>query len=104
MKPHLICELALLSSLSFMYHYLHGFIKLLDWKQKHLGNTEAMVERMVTLEAAKGQALAGRGLCFLERGQLKEALRDLHLSLQMSPGFQLICFHYSESVWIVCCA
>lgn len=70
----------------FMYHYLHGFIKLLDWKQKHLGNTEAMVERMLTLEAAKGQALAGRGLCFLERDQLKEALRDLHLSLQITPG------------------
>uniref|UniRef100_A0A672T0C0 Fanconi anemia group G protein homolog n=1 Tax=Sinocyclocheilus grahami TaxID=75366 RepID=A0A672T0C0_SINGR len=62
------------------------FIKQKDWKQKHLGNTEAMVERMVTLEAAKGQALAGRGLCFLERGELKEALRDLHLSFQMTPG------------------
>lgn len=73
----------------FTYHYLHGFLTLLDWKQKHLGHTEAMLERIVTLEAAKGQALAGRGLCFLERGQLKEALRDLHLSLQMTPGDML---------------
>lgn len=85
-----------------MYHYLRGFIKLLDWKQKHLGNTEAMVGRIVILEAAKGQALAGRGLCFLEKGQLKEALRDLHLSLQMTPGINLICCYYSEFVRLVC--
>lgn len=87
-----------LTSISLMYHYLHVFTKLLDWKQKHFGNTEAMIERMVTVEAAKGQALAGRGLCFLEGGQLKEALRDLNLSLQMTPGIHLICCHYSEFV------
>ncbi|KAK9974506.1 hypothetical protein ABG768_022596 [Culter alburnus] len=75
------------------------FIKQKDWKQKHLGNTEAMVERMVTLEAAKGQALAGRGLCFLERGQLKEALRDLHLSLQMSPGCKNTEMWLTEVLW-----
>ncbi|XP_067294492.1 Fanconi anemia group G protein [Pseudorasbora parva] len=75
------------------------FIKQKDWKQKHLGNTEAMVERMVTLEAAKGQALAGRGLCFLERGQLKEALRDLHLSLQMSTGCKNTKMWLTEVLW-----
>uniref|UniRef100_A0A672T3L2 FA complementation group G n=1 Tax=Sinocyclocheilus grahami TaxID=75366 RepID=A0A672T3L2_SINGR len=74
------------------------FIKQKDWKQKHLGNTEAMVERMVTLEAAKGQALAGRGLCFLERGELKEALRDLHLSFQMTPGSHIKML-LSEVLW-----
>lgn len=68
---------------------------LLDWKEKHLGNSEVMVEKVLTLEKAKGQALAGRGLCFLERGQLKEALRDLHLGLQMFPGIQMMCCHYS---------
>lgn len=62
------------------------FVKQKDWKEKHLGNSEVMVEKVLTLEKAKGQALAGRGLCFLERGQLKEALRDLHLGLQMFPG------------------
>uniref|UniRef100_A0A673K8H5 Fanconi anemia group G protein homolog n=1 Tax=Sinocyclocheilus rhinocerous TaxID=307959 RepID=A0A673K8H5_9TELE len=73
-------------------------IKQKDWKQKHLGNTEAMVERMVTLEAAKGQALAGRGFCFLERGELKEALRDLHLSFQMTPGSHIKML-LSEVLW-----
>ncbi|XP_058633403.1 Fanconi anemia group G protein isoform X2 [Onychostoma macrolepis] len=75
------------------------FIKQKDWKQKHLGNTEAMVEITVTLEATKGQALAGRGLCFLERGQLKEALRDLHLSLQMTPGCKNVKMLLSEVLW-----
>ncbi|XP_073697431.1 Fanconi anemia group G protein [Garra rufa] len=80
-------------------HLVKVFIKQKDWKQKHLGNTEAMVERMGTLEAAKGQALAGRGLCFLERGQLKEALRDLHLSLQMTPGCKNIRMWLTEVLW-----
>lgn len=73
----------MLASLSI---YSHILVKPTDWKQKNLGNTEEMVKRMLTLEAAKGQSLAGRGLCFLEKGQLKEALRDLHLSLQIFPG------------------
>ncbi|XP_043094356.1 Fanconi anemia group G protein isoform X2 [Puntigrus tetrazona] len=75
------------------------FIKQKDWKQKHLGNTEALVERIMTLEVAKGQALAGRGLCFLEKGQLKEALRDLHLSLQMTPGCKTFKMLLSEVLW-----
>ncbi|KAL1274868.1 hypothetical protein QQF64_027682 [Cirrhinus molitorella] len=80
-------------------HLVKVFSKQKDWKQKYLGNTEAMVERMVILEAAKGQALAGRGLCFLERGQLKEALRDLHLSLQMTPGCKNIKMWLTEVLW-----
>ncbi|KAI2664500.1 hypothetical protein H4Q32_002725 [Labeo rohita] len=80
-------------------HLVKVFIKQKDWKQKHLGHTEAMLERIVTLEAAKGQALAGRGLCFLERGQLKEALRDLHLSLQMTPGCKNIKMWLTEVLW-----
>uniref|UniRef100_A0A8C1F804 FA complementation group G n=1 Tax=Cyprinus carpio carpio TaxID=630221 RepID=A0A8C1F804_CYPCA len=75
------------------------FIKQKDWKQKHFGNTEAMIERMVTVEAAKGQALAGRGLCFLEGGQLKEALRDLNLSLQMTPGCKNTEMWLTEVLW-----
>ncbi|XP_016368391.1 Fanconi anemia group G protein homolog [Sinocyclocheilus rhinocerous] len=75
------------------------FIKQKDWKQKHLGNTEAMVERMVTVEAAKGQALASRGLCFLEGGQLKEALRDFNLSLQMTPGCKNTEMWLTEVLW-----
>ncbi|XP_051543177.1 Fanconi anemia group G protein isoform X2 [Myxocyprinus asiaticus] len=75
------------------------FIKQKDWKQKTLGNTEAMVEKMLTLDAAKGQALAGRGLCFLEKGQLKEALRDLHLSLQICPGCKNTEMWLTEVFW-----
>ncbi|TRY81803.1 hypothetical protein DNTS_023126, partial [Danionella cerebrum] len=61
------------------------FVKQKDWKQQHLRSTEVIDEKLLTLEVSKAQALAGRGVCFLERDQLKEALRDLHLSLQMSP-------------------
>ncbi|XP_059403857.1 Fanconi anemia group G protein [Carassius carassius] len=75
------------------------FIKQKDWKQKHFGNSEAMIERMVTVEAAKGQALAGRGLCFLEGGQLKEALRDLNLSLQMTQGCKNTEMWLTEVLW-----
>lgn len=75
------------------------FIKQKDWKQKHFGNSEAMMERMVTVEAAKGQALAGRGLCFLEGGQLKEALRDLNLSLQMTQGCKNTEMWLTEVLW-----
>ncbi|XP_057209676.1 Fanconi anemia group G protein isoform X2 [Triplophysa rosa] len=75
------------------------FIKQKDWKQKNLGNTEEMVKRMLTLEAAKGQSLAGRGLCFLEKGQLKEALRDLHLSLQIFPGCRNTEMWLTEVLW-----
>lgn len=91
----LVCviELMCFFTLCSIYSYTS---QLTDWKQKNLGNTEAMVERTLTLEAAKGQALAGRGLCFLEKGQLKEALRDLHLSLQILPGTLLSCLLSSE--------
>ncbi|XP_026106237.1 Fanconi anemia group G protein [Carassius auratus] len=75
------------------------FIKQKNWKQKHFGNSEAMIERMVTVEAAKGQALAGRGLCFLEGGQLKEALRDLNVSLQMTQGCKNTEMWLTEVLW-----
>ncbi|XP_056601041.1 Fanconi anemia group G protein isoform X2 [Triplophysa dalaica] len=75
------------------------FITQKDWKQRNLGNTEEMVNRMLTLEAAKGQSLAGRGLCFLEKGQLKEALRDLHLSLQIFPGCRNTEMWLTEVLW-----
>ncbi|XP_056314227.1 Fanconi anemia group G protein [Danio aesculapii] len=75
------------------------FVKQKDWKENHLGNSTVMVEKVSTLETAKGQALAGRGLCFLERGQLKEALRDLHLGLQMSPGCKNTEMWLAEILW-----
>lgn len=75
------------------------FVKQKDWKEKHPGNSEVMVDKVSTLETAKGHALAGRGLCFLESGQLKEALRDLHLGLQMSPGCKNTEMWLAEVLW-----
>ncbi|XP_036953902.1 Fanconi anemia group G protein isoform X2 [Acanthopagrus latus] len=37
------------------------------------------------LQRLKGLSLAGRGISFSQTGQLREALRDLHLSLQAVP-------------------
>lgn len=75
------------------------FVKQKDWKEKHPGNSEVMVDKVSTLETAKGHSLAGRGLCFLESGQLKEALRDLHLGLQMSPGCKNTEMWLAEVLW-----
>lgn len=43
---------------------------------------------VMLLEALKGKVLAFRAVCFVEREQLKEALRDFQLSLQAMPGEQ----------------
>lgn len=42
------------------------------------------------LQRLKGLSLAGRGISFTQTDQLKEALRDLLLSLQASPGIHSI--------------
>ena len=39
-----------------------------------------------SLQTLKGLSLAGRGVCFTQRDQLREALRDLQLSTLVSPG------------------
>lgn len=46
------------------------------------------------LQRLKGLTLAGRGICFTQRDQLREALRDLQLSVQVSPG----CMH--AELWL----
>ncbi|XP_049326498.1 Fanconi anemia group G protein [Astyanax mexicanus] len=51
--------------------------------------------KVATLDALKGRTLAGRGVCFVERGQLKEALRDFQLSCQASPGCR------NTEMWLV---
>lgn len=38
------------------------------------------------LQRLKGLSLAGRGISFSQTGRLREALRDLQLSLQALPG------------------
>lgn len=54
---------------------------------KDLGAQRGEVDHTtMLLEALKGKALAFRAVCFVERGQLKEALRDFQLSLQATPG------------------
>ena len=46
------------------------------------------------LQRLKGLSLAGRGISFSQTGQLREALRDLHLSLQAVPGTHTTAFTY----------
>uniref|UniRef100_A0A3Q3MH85 FA complementation group G n=1 Tax=Labrus bergylta TaxID=56723 RepID=A0A3Q3MH85_9LABR len=41
---------------------------------------------LCTLQRLKGLSIAGRGISFTQTDQLKEALRDLQLSLQALPG------------------
>ncbi|KAJ3604366.1 hypothetical protein NHX12_029107 [Muraenolepis orangiensis] len=41
--------------------------------------------KVFTLQRLKGLSLAGRGISFTHRDQLREALRDLQLSIQISP-------------------
>lgn len=41
---------------------------------------------LYTLQRLKGLSLAGRGISFTQTDQLREALRDLQLSLQAFPG------------------
>lgn len=49
----------------------------------------AVDHTVMLLDALKGKVLAFRAVCFVERGQLKEALRDFQLSLQATPGKHL---------------
>ncbi|XP_026787199.3 Fanconi anemia group G protein [Pangasianodon hypophthalmus] len=51
------------------------------------------------LEALKGKVLAFRAVCFVERDQLKEALRDFQLSLQATPGCRNIEMWLVEMMW-----
>ncbi|GAA6098779.1 Fanconi anemia group G protein, partial [Tachysurus ichikawai] len=50
---------------------------------------------VMILEALKGKVLAFRAVCFVEREQLKEALRDFQLSLQATPGCR------NTEMWLV---
>ncbi|XP_028852484.1 Fanconi anemia group G protein isoform X2 [Denticeps clupeoides] len=52
-----------------------------------------------TLQRLRGLVLAGRGMCFMDQGQWKEALRDLKLSLQTSPGLQNAQYALTEVYW-----
>lgn len=55
--------------------------------------------KMKMLQRLRGLALAGRGVSFLERGQLKEALRDLKLSLQSITGiWSLLPLHIDDNL------
>ncbi|KAK3538816.1 hypothetical protein QTP86_015943 [Hemibagrus guttatus] len=63
---------------------------------KEPGSDGGAVDHTVMfLEVLKGKVLAFRAVCFVERGQLKEALRDFQLSLQATPGCR------STEMWLV---
>ncbi|XP_044052731.1 Fanconi anemia group G protein isoform X2 [Siniperca chuatsi] len=49
------------------------------------------------LQRLKGLSLAGRGISFAQTDQLREALRDLQLSLQASPGV-FLCTYRNPSL------
>ncbi|KAM6964942.1 Fanconi anemia group G protein [Aplochiton taeniatus] len=51
------------------------------------------------LQRLKGLALAGRGVSFLQRGQLREALRDLQLSQVAAPGSAGAGLWLGEVLW-----
>ncbi|XP_029017873.1 Fanconi anemia group G protein isoform X2 [Betta splendens] len=56
--------------------------------QSQMTSSDAVVKkgtRLCILQKLKGLSLAGRGISFTQTDQLKEALRDLQLSLQASP-------------------
>ncbi|KAL7836497.1 hypothetical protein AOLI_G00277810 [Acnodon oligacanthus] len=74
-------------------------VKQKCWTVGNLGQTEDSDNKMATLGALKGQTLAGRGVCFVERGQLKEALRDFQLSLQASSGCRSTEMWLVETLW-----
>ncbi|XP_066510647.1 Fanconi anemia group G protein homolog isoform X1 [Hoplias malabaricus] len=75
------------------------FVKQEDWTVHTPGEAADHKNKVRTLEVLKGQTLGGRGLCFAERGQLKEALRDFQLSLQSSPGGRNTQMWLVEILW-----
>lgn len=52
--------------------------------------SQNMDPNVEVLKALKAKVLAFRAVCFVDRGQLKEALRDFQLSLQVSPGMHIL--------------
>ncbi|XP_062307392.1 Fanconi anemia group G protein isoform X3 [Osmerus eperlanus] len=54
---------------------------------------------LLALRRLKGLALAGRGISFTQRDQLREALRDLQLSLQASAGCMQAELWLGEVLW-----
>ncbi|XP_048099393.1 Fanconi anemia group G protein isoform X3 [Alosa alosa] len=79
-----------------------SFTRSLNWlakvslKSTVVGNHGDWEVKMKTLQRLRGLALAGRGVSFMERGQLKEALRDLKLSLQSITDLRMIKFGLVE--------
>ena len=54
--------------------------------------------KLQTLWTLRGQALAGRGVCFLHTGRHREALQDLQLGLQASPGTEHLRVQHIKSL------
>ncbi|XP_062874311.1 Fanconi anemia group G protein [Trichomycterus rosablanca] len=70
-------------------------------KQKEMDSVETgdMDLNVVVLKALKAKVLAVRAVCFAERSQLKEALRDFQLSLQVLPGCKNTGMWLVEILW-----
>ncbi|KAL2091764.1 hypothetical protein ACEWY4_011562 [Coilia grayii] len=82
-----------------------NFTRSLNWLAKvSIRNADTLVEdqrdcqfKVKTVQRLRGLALAGRGLSFMERGQFKEALRDLKLSLHSVTDIPIIRFGLVEA-------
>ncbi|XP_076854740.1 Fanconi anemia group G protein [Brachyhypopomus gauderio] len=74
-------------------------LKQKEWTERGEGEAGTFRDKVVILESLKGQALAGRGLCFVERNQLTWALRDFELSHQTVPGCSNTKLWLVEILW-----
>ncbi|KAK7934061.1 hypothetical protein WMY93_004957 [Mugilogobius chulae] len=68
----------------------HCCIHLKDWKEAmtHYTSTHMVSKegsKLFTLQKLKVFSFTGRGICFAQTDRLKEALKDLHLSLHAFP-------------------
>uniref|UniRef100_A0A8C6SW10 FA complementation group G n=1 Tax=Neogobius melanostomus TaxID=47308 RepID=A0A8C6SW10_9GOBI len=94
----------------------HCHIHLKDWKQaithytrcidllvkvqfKNKDMGKKVASKLSIHQRLKAFSFAGRGICFSQTGQLKEALRDLQLSLHAFPGKEQTLRWCGEVLW-----
>lgn len=74
---------------TFQFHFFFLFLFAIQDCHPQIPSSD-MADKQGTdvffLQRMKALSLAGRGICFTQMDQMKEALRDLQLSLQALPG------------------
>lgn len=81
-----LCVAESWSRVSVCWVNAEAHLYIIDGRCGDPGNWEEAGIKLQTLQRLKGQALAGRGVCFMHTGKHREALQDLQLGLQASPG------------------